>query len=125
MSIQKKSMVYVIILFSACLFAQEGESFDLEENENVSSAPTVKTFSDCFKSKELHLKKTSGSYMIQVPYEGKHTISITDSYGKVLSTLITTDKDEWYDIEKSLPAGTYVVKMKTPEMKLFKFVVVI
>lgn len=125
MSIQKDCIVFFVILFSSYLFAQDSESFDLSENEGVTTESTCKTFFDCFKTKQLHLKKTSESYMLQIPYEGKHTISITDNYGKVLSSLTTTDKGEWYDIERTLSSGTYVIKVKTSEMKLYKFVIVI
>ena len=127
MNIQKGSVLFLLILFCLPLFAQDSESFDVSENENYSKESTspYQTFSDCFKSKQLHLKKSSDSYLVQIPYDGKHVISITDNYGKVLSSFTTTDKEEWYDIDRSLPAGTYIIKVKTPEMKLYKFVIVI
>ena len=125
MSIQKVYTLCLTVLLSSLLFAQDNESFDLSENEGNTEKAAYKTFSDCFKSKELHLKKSSDSYMIQIPYDGKHVISITDNYGKVLSSFTTSDREEWYDIERTLPSGTYVIKVKTPEMKLYKFVIVI
>jgi hypothetical protein len=125
MSVKAISIIFIFILFSSGIHSKDKESFDVEENEAIEQEPISKTYFDCYKSKQLHLKKTSDSYMIQIPYDGKHSIAISDSYGKVLSSFITTDKEEWYNIDKSLPSGTYVVKLKTPEMKLFKFVVVI
>ena len=125
MSIKAISIVFLIILFSAGLHSKEKESFEVDKNEADVQEPVSKTYFDCYKSKQLHLKKTSESYMIQIPYEGKHSIAISDTYGKVLSSFTTTDKEEWYNIDKSLPSGTYVIKLKTPEMKLFKFLIVI
>ncbi len=125
MNIKKECVLLLVFLFSASLFSQDSESFDITENVNYKQESEYKTYFDCFKSKKLHLKKTSNSYNIQIPYEGKHTITVTDAYGKVLSSFITTDKEEWHDINNSLPTGTYVIKLKTPDMALFKFVVVI
>lgn len=125
MSMIKGCTLLCLILFSSQLFSQESESFDLSENGGIKQESTFKTFVDCFKTKKLHLKKTANSYLIQIPYDGKHKISITDTYGKVLVSITTTNKEDWYDIDKSLSAGTYVIKLKTPEMKLFKFFIVI
>ena len=125
MSIKTCCILFIIILFYASLYPKNKDSFDVDENKAIEQEQVSKTYYDCYKSKQLHLKKTSDSYMIQIPYDGKHSIAITDAYGKVLSSFTTTDKEEWYDIDKSLPEGTYVIKLKTPEMELFKFVVVI
>ena len=114
----------IVFLFPFLLFTKESREKIDSVSEMDKGSPV--TFTDCLKSKQIQLKKSDGSYMIRVLFSGKNVVSITDIYGKKIADLTSEDEEQWYQISGQLVDGeTYIVNVKTPEYKVYKFSVAI
>ena len=114
----------ILFLFPFLLFTEEPQ--EKLDNVSILDKGSPITFTDCLKSKQIQLKKSDGSYLIRVLFSGKNTVSITNIYGKKVADLTSEDEEQWYQISGQLVHGeTYIVNVKTPEYKVFKFSVVI
>lgn len=113
----------MLFLFPYLIFTKEAP----EKVDNISALDKGSpiTYTDCLKSKQIQLKKSDGSYMIRIPFSGKNTVTITDIYGKKVADLTSEDEEQWYRISGALVYGeTYIVNVKTPEYRVYKFSVV-
>ena len=68
----------------------------------------------------IKFKKTSGSYMVYIPFEGNYTVTISDVHGRTLSSFSTGGNKQWYDVSKPVTSGVHIVSVEYSDKTFVK-----
>lgn len=82
--------------------------------------PTIITNQIAVQNKQIIFKNTINSFMVSIPYTGKHTVLITDVHGRELASFKADKGELWYQLPEALSSGMHIVTIKTPERIISK-----